>query len=121
MNIELQAREIQPLRQTFARVATHTGDKPASLAAVHIEGAAKAEMHQTTGGQMAPVDKIDVAPGSEAKFAPGGLHVMAFELADTLVAGGKAEMTLTFADGDKLSVPLTVEPAGGAMDHGDMH
>ena len=30
MNIELQAREIQPLRQTFARVATHTGDKPAS-------------------------------------------------------------------------------------------
>ena len=46
---------------------------------------------------------------------------MAFELADTLVAGGKAEMTLTFADGDKLSVPLSVEPAGGGVDHGDMH
>ncbi|MBF5006999.1 ferritin family protein [Diaphorobacter caeni] len=30
MNIELQAREIQPQRQTFARVAAHTGDKPAS-------------------------------------------------------------------------------------------
>lgn len=30
MNIELQAREIQPLRQTFARVAQHTGDKPGS-------------------------------------------------------------------------------------------
>lgn len=30
MNIDLQAREIQPLRQTFARVAAHTGDKPAS-------------------------------------------------------------------------------------------
>lgn len=30
MNIELQAREIQPLRHTFDRVAAHTGDKPAS-------------------------------------------------------------------------------------------
>jgi len=30
MNIELQAREIQPLRQTFDRVAAYTGDKPAS-------------------------------------------------------------------------------------------
>ena len=30
MNIDLQAREIQPLRNTFARVAAYTGDKPAS-------------------------------------------------------------------------------------------
>ncbi len=30
MNIDLQAREIQPLRQTFTRVAIRTGDKPAS-------------------------------------------------------------------------------------------
>lgn len=30
MNIALQAREIQPLRHTFARVSAYTGDKPAS-------------------------------------------------------------------------------------------
>ena len=30
MSIDLQAREIQPLRQTFGRVAAYTGDKPAS-------------------------------------------------------------------------------------------
>lgn len=30
MNIDLQARDIKPLRQTFARVAAYTGDKPAS-------------------------------------------------------------------------------------------
>ncbi|GGH67135.1 phenol hydroxylase P1 protein [Comamonas phosphati] len=30
MNIDLQAREIQPLRNTYARVAAYTGDKPAS-------------------------------------------------------------------------------------------
>lgn len=30
MNIDLQAREIKPLRQTFDRVQAYTGDKPAS-------------------------------------------------------------------------------------------
>lgn len=30
MNFDLQAREIQPLRHTFNRVAAYTGDKPAS-------------------------------------------------------------------------------------------
>ena len=30
MNIDLQARAVQPLRQTFARVAAYTGDKTAS-------------------------------------------------------------------------------------------
>lgn len=30
MNIDLQAREIRPLRQTFDRVSAYTGDKPAS-------------------------------------------------------------------------------------------
>jgi phenol hydroxylase P1 protein len=30
MSIDLQAREIHPLRHTFARVAAYTGDKPAS-------------------------------------------------------------------------------------------
>ncbi|MDD2545308.1 MAG: phenol hydroxylase [Burkholderiaceae bacterium] len=30
MNIDLQARDIKPLRHTFARVAAYTGDKPAS-------------------------------------------------------------------------------------------
>ncbi len=88
-------------------------DKAATLAAVHIDGAAKAEMHQTSGGSMAPVDKVDLQSGAEVKFAPGGMHVMAFEPGDTLAAGGTAEMTLTFDGGDKISVPLAVEAAGG--------
>ncbi|QIL78788.1 phenol hydroxylase [Diaphorobacter sp. HDW4A] len=43
MNIELQAREIQPQRQTFARVAAHTGDKPASRYLEAMLGAQPAE------------------------------------------------------------------------------
>ena len=46
-------------------------------------------------------------------FEPGALHVMAFELDAKLAAGGTAEMTLTFADGDKLSAPLKIESRTG--------
>ncbi len=103
------------------------GDKPVTLAAIAVDGAAKAEMHQTSGGQMAAVDKAEVAPGAELKFAPGGYHVMLFDLDPKLAAGGTAEVTLTFADGDKLSAPLKIEAAGGSnhdmggMDMGDHH
>jgi copper(I)-binding protein len=94
----------------------------ASLAAVHVEGAGKAEMHQTVGGRMSPVTAVDLAPGATVKFERGGMHVMLFDLAESLAAGGTAEMTLTFAGGDKLSAPLAIEAAGGAgTDHGAAH
>lgn len=102
---------------------TNTGDKAGTLAAVSIDGAAKAEMHETKGGKMSSVPQIEVAAGGTIKFEPGALHVMAFELDDKLVAGGTAEMTLTFADGDKLSAPLKIENRTGGeamsgMGHG---
>lgn len=103
---------------------TNTGDKPGTLAAVSIDGAAQAEMHETKGGTMSPVPQIEVPAGGTVKFEPGALHVMAFHLDAKLVAGGTAEMTLTFADGDKLSAPLKIESRTGGdgmagMDHGE--
>ena len=106
------------------------GDAEATVAAVHIAGAARAEMHETTGGSMSPLKTAAIAPGKSVVFAPGGKHVMAFEIAETIKPGSTVELTLTFADGDKLSTPLAVEAAGGmgamegpmeGMDHGDQH
>lgn len=94
------------------------------VTSVTIDRAAKAEIHRTTGGTMAPVERVEVAPGTSAEFKPGGLHIMAFSLDPQLQVGGKAQLTVIFADGEKLKAPLTVEPPGGAMagmDHGDMH
>lgn len=92
----------------------NTGSGAVSLALVTIEGAAKAEVHQTMTGSMEPVDRIDVDAGSAIEFRPGELHVMAFDLDPKLAAGGRTEITLTFADGDKLSAPLVIESAGQA-------
>jgi copper(I)-binding protein len=100
------------------------GTEVASLAAVSVEGATKAEMHQTVGGKMSPIDSATIEPGATLRFEPGANHVMAFELDPKLAPGGTTEITLTFANGDKLSAPLKVEArsdAMGGMDMGDHH
>lgn len=99
----------------------NNGDKPTSLAAVYVEGAAKAEIHETMGGKMQAMPTLDLPVGATVKFERGAKHVMLFDLADTLAAGGTAEMTLTFADGDKISAPLRIEGAAGAPDHAMAH
>jgi len=104
-------------RPGAAYFAVRNGSAAAvTLAAVTIEGAGKAEMHETKGGAMAPLGQVEIKPGETVTFARGGKHVMVFDLADTVAAGGSAEMTLTFAGGDKVSVPLKVESMTGAMD-----
>lgn len=96
------------------------GDAAVTLAGVHVDGAAKAEMHETIDGSMATIATLDVAAGETVEFAPGGKHVMAFELEDKLAAGETTELTLTLADGDKISAPLKIE-ARGMGDHGSGH
>lgn len=98
----------------------NTGEKVAVLAAVSLEGAASAEMHQSQGGTMGPVSRVEIAPGTTIRFAPGGLHVMVFGLDPKIAAPGPAEITLTFADGDKISAKVPVETAGAAA-MGGMH
>lgn len=102
------------------------GEKPVTLAAVSVSGAARAELHETVGETMSALAKLEVKPGETVEFKPGGKHVMAFELEPGLAAGGVGEITLTFADGDKVSAPLKLESRGQAatesmegMDHSE--
>jgi copper(I)-binding protein len=100
---------------------TNASDKETSLANVAIDGAGKTELHETKAGSMAPLNWVQLAPGQTVTFAPGGKHVMAFGLDPKLKAGGTAEMTLVFSDGDKLSLPIKVEAAGAAPANGSGH
>lgn len=94
---------------------TNGSDKDAVLAAAFVDGAAKAELHETMGGKMEPLKDVPVKAGETVSFARGGKHVMLFDLDEKLVAGGTAELTLTLANGDKISAPLKIEAAGGDM------
>lgn len=99
---------------------TNTGAAAVTLAAVAVNGAEKAEMHETKGGTMVPMATLELKPGERVAFERGGRHVMAFGLADTIKPGSDVELTLTFADGDKLSGMLKAMPANAAG-HGAMH
>jgi hypothetical protein len=101
------------------------GPAATTLEAVHVEGVGRTEMHESAGGSMAFLKEVPLAAGASVKFAPGGKHVMLFDLDRGLIAGGTTRMTLVFAGGDKASIPLKIESAGGGMtdmpdmDHGN--
>ena len=101
---------------------SNDGSEPVTLAAVSIAGAQKAEMHETSGGSMAPLAAVTLKGGEAVKFVRGGKHVMVFGLDASVTPGSKPEMTLTFADGDKLSASLEVlTPGQMPTDHGESH
>lgn len=97
---------------------TYSGDDTAVLRAAAVQGAGSAMIHETfeTDGQMSMGEALptNLKKGETVKFEPGGKHVMAMDLDDTLAAGGTTEVTLTFLGGDKLTFPATILAAGEA-------
>lgn len=84
----------------------------ATVVAIQLQGASNVQMHRTVGGTMAEVGKLSVMPGGTLDFTPGGLHAMAFGLAKGLAAGGTTQMTLSFANGDRIAQPVPIEAMG---------
>lgn len=86
------------------------------IRAASVQGSDTAMIHQMgTWNKQANMDElaqVAVKAGETAKFEPGAIHVMTGKLADTVVAGGKTEVTLTFVGGDKMSFPAEVRAAG---------
>jgi copper(I)-binding protein len=94
------------------------GDAQAqSLVGAFVEGAGSAMFHQTDMQGMA---EVPVPAGASVTFEPGGMHVMAMALDPSIAIGGEVEVTLTFADGDKVSFPARVLGPGddGSGDEG---
>lgn len=93
---------------------------PRSIAAIYVEGAERAEMHETITdngvSKMQPAKAVPIESGKSVQFKAGGLHVMLFGLGDTLKAGATTEITLTLDNGDKISAPARIEAIGGGMD-----
>lgn len=95
---------------------TNGTDKPVTLAAVDIAGAGMAMLHETrqVGGhsEMAMLPDPVIAPGGRLELTPGGKHVMVDGIPADWKPGTAVDLTLVFADGDKLSAPLTVNAPG---------
>jgi periplasmic copper chaperone A len=61
------------------------------------------EMHQ--------LESVSLAPGTEVKFEPGGLHMMLIGLKKELKNGDEIDITLQFKNLEDLLVPIPVRDA----------
>jgi len=89
--------------------------------------AGKVEIHEMAMDngvmKMRPIDKgLTIEPGKTVKLAPGGYHLMMFDLKAPLKQGDKVPVTLQFEKAGKVSVTLDVQGVGaqapgGSDDH----
>jgi hypothetical protein len=93
------------------------GDTADTLLAVASPAALRAEMHESGKDDrglmvMRPIQDLAIAPRAAVTFAPGGKHVMLFDLGPQVAAGKRIPLTLSFASGKRLAVQAMVVGAG---------
>ena len=92
-----------------------TGDD--ALVSVSTPAAKRTELHETMEHDgvmsMAEIENVPLAAGAQMDFAPGGKHVMLFDVSPDLAAGDTTELTATFRNGPAVTVPATLVAPGG--------
>jgi periplasmic copper chaperone A len=87
------------------------------LVGVTADVAGKVEVHEMTMNngvmKMRPLDKgLAIDPGKAVKLAPGGSHLMLFDLKSSLKQGDALPITLEFEKAGKVKVSLDVQGIG---------
>jgi len=100
-----------------AYFTVHGGSAPAILLAVGVPFASRSEIHESMAGDhgamsMKPLEQIAIPAGQEVKFAPGGNHLMVYDIAPSIQSGTRVPLTLAFADGKRIEVQAIVIAAG---------
>jgi periplasmic copper chaperone A len=93
------------------------GAAPDRLIGGSVDVAAKLEVHEmaTVNGVMTmrPIENgLTIEPGKTVRLAPGGLHLMMFDLKSPLKQGDKLPVTLEFEKAGKVNVSLDVQGIG---------
>lgn len=107
-----------PGRPAGGYFTLHGGATDKTLIAVATPAAGRVELHETikhgTAMRMVPVGQVKVAAGATVAFAPGGKHLMLFDMPPAIRPGAKVPLTFTFADGRTLKVDAKAIAAGDA-------
>jgi copper(I)-binding protein len=93
------------------------GSSPDRLVGATADIAGKVELHEmkTANGVMTmrPSEGgMTIEPGKTVKLAPGGYHLMLFDLKSPLKQGDKVPVTLQFEKAGKVTVSLDVQGVG---------
>jgi copper(I)-binding protein len=107
------------------------GSTPDRLIGGSGDVASKIEVHEMSMKNgvmtMRPLDNgLTIEPGKTVKLAPGGFHLMLFDLKAPLKQGDKVPVTLEFEKAGKVTLSLDVQglgaqgPAGAGNPDGQM-
>jgi periplasmic copper chaperone A len=93
------------------------GSAPDRLVGISADIAGKVEVHEMAMNNgvmtMRPLDKgLTIDPGKTVKLAPGGYHLMLFDLKSPLKQGDTLPITLEFEKAGKVKVSLDVQGVG---------
>ncbi|MGD9841646.1 MAG: copper chaperone PCu(A)C [Steroidobacteraceae bacterium] len=109
-------------------VLSNTGNKPLSVVNVQSLAFATIELHEslTENGiaKMRAIDKLEIAPGSKAEFAPGGKHFMLINPKSGLRSGDAVAVKIKDSNNCETTINFRVSSdataATDAMDHSTM-
>ncbi|MEG3084939.1 copper chaperone PCu(A)C [Sphingomonas sp. PB2P12] len=103
-------------RPAAAYFTVHGGPTSATLISVTTDVAIKSEMHETMAKDgvtsMAPLSRVDIPANTDVAFAPGGRHVMLFNMNPGIKPADRVTLTFAFADGTRIINNATVVAAG---------
>lgn len=100
----------------------NTTQQPLTLTGANTEAARAVELHTHSmqGGMMAMrrIPHVHIAPGGQAVFAPGGLHIMLIGLQHDLKDGDTLQLTLEFAEAAPITLTVPIgTPGSSAASH----
>ncbi len=123
--IDPWARATVPGQKVGAVYLEIVSPRDARLTGVASPVAGTAEVHSMTmdGGtmKMRAVKALDLPAGRPVKLAPGGYHVMLFDLKKPLVAGAKVPLTLVIEDAGKRTYKIAVTAIVRSGDQDGQH
>lgn len=116
-------RAVPPVVKTSAAFMElrYSGPDQEFLVAAETPAAASVElhMHEHDNGvmRMRRIPHIHLPPNEPVSLAPGGLHIMLFDLQGPLEVDGQVPITLIFADDSRKEISATVRPVTRMMKH----
>ena len=106
-------------RPAVAYFTIHGGTADITLLSITSPVSVKSELHQSmTSGNMAtmaPIGDFSVRAGSSNVFAPGGKHLMLFDMNPGVKPGQFISLTFTFSNGQRIDYAAKTIAAGAPV------
>jgi copper(I)-binding protein len=105
----------------------NSGDAAVSILAAQSSRFLTVTVHQTViedgVSRMRELNHLEIAPGEEVKFAPGGLHLMLMQPRREVLPGERIEITFLLSDGQRVPAMFDVQgqDATGGAPHEHHH